>query len=99
MKKATIANLKDNLSRYLAYVRRGGRVVIFNRDTPIAELVPVRRIAVDELHPLGEHLRTLEREGIVRRGTGQIGEELLKPPRGRRSGVLQALLKERASGR
>ena len=42
MKKATIAHLKNNLSRYLSYVRRGGRITIFNRDTPIAELIPAR---------------------------------------------------------
>src|SRR3989442_1609533 len=42
MKKATVAHVKNNLSRYLAYVSRGGRVTIFNRDTPVAELVPVR---------------------------------------------------------
>ena len=99
MKKATIAHLKNNLSRYLAYVRRGGRITIFNRDTPIAELIPARAASSQDAGAIGEHLQRLEREGVLRRGSGNVPEALLRPPRGRSARVLDALLDERATGR
>jgi prevent-host-death family protein len=40
MKRAQIAELKAHLSQYLAQVRRGDTVVVFDRNTPIARLVP-----------------------------------------------------------
>ena len=41
MKQAKIANLKNNLSRYLDHVRRGGSVIVLDRDRPVARLVPL----------------------------------------------------------
>lgn len=99
MKKATVAHVKNNLSRYLAYVRRGGRVIIFNRDTPVAELIPPPAPVSQAADSLTHHLGRLEREGVLRRGTGKAPAELCKAPAGRASGVLAALLEERASGR
>lgn len=98
MKKASIAHLKNNLSRYLAYVQQGGRVIVYKRDEPVAEIVPVRR---ETLSQEAEEMRlqALERAGIVRRGTGRIPAELLEAPPGKESGVLEALLDERRSGR
>ena len=40
MKHAQIAELKAHLSQYLAQVRRGETVVVCDRRTPIARLVP-----------------------------------------------------------
>jgi prevent-host-death family protein len=40
MKRAQIADLKTHLSQYLAEVRRGETVVVCDRRTPIARLVP-----------------------------------------------------------
>lgn len=40
MRTAKIAELKANLSAYLAEVRKGGTVVVCDRATPIARLVP-----------------------------------------------------------
>jgi len=99
MKKATVAHVKNNLSRYLAYVSCGGRVTIFNRDTPVAELVPVRAASSSNGGELEMHLRRLDREGVVKRGSGSLSRELLTPPRGKAKGVLKALLEERAAGR
>lgn len=98
MEKATISKLKNNLSRYLAYVRKGGRVVIYNRDAPVAELVPIEAGAAED-ETTGRHLERLERQGLIARGTGRFPEELLQPPEGEPGGVLDALLEERASGR
>ncbi len=43
MKKAKIAELRNGLSRYLDHVRAGGTVLVYDRDKPIAEIVPLTR--------------------------------------------------------
>jgi prevent-host-death family protein len=40
MKTANISELKAKLSAYLAEVRRGGTVLVYDRSIPIARLVP-----------------------------------------------------------
>ncbi|MGD0120848.1 MAG: type II toxin-antitoxin system Phd/YefM family antitoxin [Candidatus Binatus sp.] len=102
MKKAKIAELRNGLSRYLDHVRAGGSVVVYDRDTPIAEIVPPRRSKNRSKKDLDEErLARLERRGAIIRGTGDFGEWLkthkpIKIPGG--AGVLQALLEERESG-
>jgi prevent-host-death family protein len=41
MKHARVSELKAHLSAYLEYVRKGETVVVSDRQTPIARLVPV----------------------------------------------------------
>ena len=41
MKVANLADVKNDLSRFVAQVRRGGRVRILVRGVPAADLVPV----------------------------------------------------------
>jgi prevent-host-death family protein len=43
MKKTGIAELKAHLSEYLRAVRRGEEVIVLDRDTPVAKLVPSDR--------------------------------------------------------
>lgn len=43
MKKAKVSEVKARLSAYLADVRSGDTVVICDRSTPIAQLVPLDR--------------------------------------------------------
>lgn len=40
MKRALVSELKTHLSAYLAEVRRGNSVVVCDRATPIARLIP-----------------------------------------------------------
>ena len=40
MKSTNVSELKAKLSAYLAEVRRGGTVLVYDRSTPIARLVP-----------------------------------------------------------
>jgi prevent-host-death family protein len=40
MKRARVAELKAHLSKYLVRVRRGDTVIVCDRHTPIARLVP-----------------------------------------------------------
>jgi prevent-host-death family protein len=40
MKTVKIAELKAKLSAYLSEVRNGGTVIVYDRNTPIARIVP-----------------------------------------------------------
>jgi prevent-host-death family protein len=42
MTQVRIAELKARLSEYLRAVRRGETIAVLDRDTPIAEIVPIR---------------------------------------------------------
>jgi prevent-host-death family protein len=42
MKAVTIAGLKARLREYLRAVRRGETIVVLDRETRVAEIVPVR---------------------------------------------------------
>jgi prevent-host-death family protein len=94
MKKAQISEVKNQLSRYLALVRKGEVVRIFDRNRPVAQIVPIRDATAG---PVGsEALAEMERKGLIRRGTCRIDREILEvDPPGQPAGVLDALLAER----
>src|ERR1700678_2299208 len=105
MKKAKIAELRNGLSRYLDHVRAGGSVVVYDRDTPIAEIVPLKRSKAHKARSKEdldeERLQRLERKGAITRGTGDLAawfktHKPIEVPEG--ASVLQALLEERESG-
>lgn len=95
-----MSELKNHLSRYLSYVRRGGVVRVFDRDRAVAELVPIGARATAGSDELDGILDDLERKGIVRRGSGALPADFLtrRLPPARRS-VVEALLEERREGR
>jgi prevent-host-death family protein len=98
MKKARIAELKNNLSRYLDHVRGGGSVLVLDRDRPVAQLVPLRADAGDPGSD-DDRLARLERRGLIRRGTGARPDWLGKrKPVHVPGSVLKDLLAERAAG-
>lgn len=45
MRQVRIAELKSRLSEYLRAVRRGETIAVLDRDTPVAQIVPVRERA------------------------------------------------------
>ena len=45
MKQVRIAELKARLSEYLRAVRRGETIAVLDRETPVAQIVPVRNRA------------------------------------------------------
>jgi prevent-host-death family protein len=47
MSDAKVFELKAKLSAYLAEVRRGGTVIVYDRSTPIARLVPFQEEPAD----------------------------------------------------
>lgn len=59
MRTVRIGELKNNLSRYLRVVRRGTRLVVMDRDTPVAELGPITP---------SPKAASAVREDLVRRG-------------------------------
>ena len=98
MKKAKIAELKNNLSRYLDHVKGGESVLVLDRDQPVAQIVPLHRSGRGSSDNESRLMR-LERRGLIRRGAGGLPDWLgkRKPPRLRGS-VLKDLLRERESG-
>jgi antitoxin (DNA-binding transcriptional repressor) of toxin-antitoxin stability system len=97
MKKAKVGELKNGLSRYLAHVKAGGTVTVFERDRPVAQIVPVSKSRHRSRD--AERLERLERQGVLRRGRGDMAAWLRKhPPVRGATGLLKALLDERRSG-
>ena len=99
MKMANLADVKNDLSRFVAQVRRGTRIRILVRGVPAADLVPVESASGSSDD---DELNELERLGIVRRGVGmnETKGELDRPgPRVRGGHAVAALLSERRSGR
>ena len=95
MGKATISDLKNQLSAYLAKVRAGASVLILDRDQPVARLERVEPGRQGD-----DRLGRLERAGIVRRGTGAVPAVLLRRPVAKPTrSLVQALLEEREEGR
>ncbi|MGH8248541.1 MAG: type II toxin-antitoxin system Phd/YefM family antitoxin [Gammaproteobacteria bacterium] len=60
MKSVNIADLKNNLSRYLRQVRRGEEILIRDRKVPVAKIVPL------STGEGGEELAQLAAEGLIR---------------------------------
>ncbi len=68
MRRAKVSELKTHLSSYLAEVRRGRSVVVFDRTTPIARLVPYEPDGNDgfEVVPASLPTRDLQQVRAVR---------------------------------
>ena len=98
MEKATVSNLKNNLSAYLRKVRSGQPVLIYDRDVPIA------RIERIETGGRGaDRLALLAAQGITQPATRPLSARQLRTllPRAMpcSARVLDALLEERAQDR
>jgi prevent-host-death family protein len=98
MKKAGIAALKNNLSRYLDQVKSGETILVMDRNQPVAQIVPLpsaaRGVVSDD-----DRLSRLERKGLIRRAVPGHNKWLAKHrPVKVKGSVLQDLLDERGSG-
>ena len=94
MRKASVSELKNQISRYLDYVKHGETVLVLDRSVPVAELKPVTGKSSSG------KLLALERKGIIRLGSGSIPEQFFKGKLGgKRAKTLDALLEEREKGR
>ncbi|HEU5250680.1 MAG TPA: type II toxin-antitoxin system prevent-host-death family antitoxin [Thermoanaerobaculia bacterium] len=97
MKNARISELRDRLSEYLAKVRKGETVIVYDRDTPIARIEPIAPAPKD----IPEWVLDAERRGIATPPKIRDGKRLpMPPPKPKKSlDLLEALLEERRSGR
>lgn len=74
MKTVNVAKLKNELSAYLGYVRKGEEVLVKDRNTPIARIVPLGSFEKED----GE-LMSLAAAGAVKLPTrGKLRRESLK---------------------
>jgi prevent-host-death family protein len=95
MKNARISELRDRLSEYLARVRKGETVIVYDRDTPIARIDPI-----PPAPDWPEWVREAIRRGIVTPPRIRDGARLPDPVKPKKPvGLLEALLEERRSGR
>jgi len=96
MKTAAVSELKARLSEYLNQVKAGMEVLITDRGKPVARLVPLSRPK-----DLKESLVRMEKEGLIRIGSGKLPKNFWRMSRPDDSNgmVLKALLAEREAGR
>jgi prevent-host-death family protein len=96
MKTAAVSKLKASLSEYLSKVKAGEEVVVTDRGKPIAKLVPM-----EPSETIPEHLKELERKGLITVGTGRLPKDFwdLPRPKDPKGLALRALLEERREGR
>ena len=94
MKKASISELKNQLSAYLQRVRAGQTVIVYDRDRPIAR---IDRVADEDDD---ERIAQLQRAGTITPPSEPLPLDVLRTPLPRAGhSVLDALLEEREAGR
>ena len=95
MKNARISELRDGLSEYLARVRKGETVIVFDRDTPIARIEPV-----PSMDDFPDWAKEAIRRGVMTPPRIRDGAKLPWPYKPKKPArLLEALLEERRSGR
>ena len=94
MQSVNIAELKDNLSRYLNAVREGGEIIIRDRNKAIAKIVPIAPGEDAESERL-----TLAAEGKLRLGEGPVEDDFFELPAPKVSTkVLRRVMSEERDG-
>jgi len=98
MRKATITQLKNELSELIEAAKNGEPVLIFDRNTPVVKMISA--LSSDVPKEADEaHLAKLERSGLVRRGDPKRFIKILKdnPPVVTKSKVdlVQSIIDER----
>lgn len=94
MKKASISELKNQLSAYLQCVRGGEAVVVYDRNRPVAR---IDRVADEDAN---DRIAQLQRDGLLAPPAEPMPMELLRSPAPHAgSSVLEALLEEREASR
>jgi prevent-host-death family protein len=96
MKIAAVSKLKAHLSEYLNQVKAGSEIIITDRGKPVARLVPVSLVGT-----MRESLAAMERQGLIKLGSGKLPKEFwtMHRPEDPDGLVLKALLEERGEGR
>jgi prevent-host-death family protein len=100
VESAGIAELKARLSEYLLRVKAGEEVLVTDRGKPVARLVPVGAEGGLEDEAERARLRAMEKEGLIRLGSGGLPEGFFEKERPADPGGLlrRAVLEEREEG-
>ena len=100
MKKATLTQTKNQLSKLIDQVRNGETILVLDRGRPVARIESALTTKTGS-DPEGRIAR-LERQGVLRRATErpsrQFWDRQLPTTRGGAS-IVEALLADRRSGR
>ena len=93
MKTANIAELKNHLSTYLSDVKRGEEILISDRNTPIAKIVPLQNI-----NEFSAEEQAMAAAGILRLPENEDRYEIFRPkdrPNLKSGTVIKAIADER----
>jgi prevent-host-death family protein len=95
MKSATVSKLKASLSEYLRRVKAGEEVLVTERGRPVAKLSPI-----SSSQTLSPHLAEMERQGLVKIGSGNLPKGFWQLPRPKdpKGLTVKAVLEEREKG-
>ena len=95
MRTVTVSKLKASLSAFLRQVKAGEEVIVTERGRPIAKLTPVVSTTM-----LPEHLAEMEKQGLIKRGSGKLPADFWDFPRPEDPAghTLKAVLQEREEG-
>lgn len=100
MRRASITDIKNKLSEYISYVKRGETVRVYDRSTPVADIIPIASL---EKRDLDNRLTDLELRGVIKRGHKSLSDSFFseldrqsrtKPTRG----IVDQLLRDRKAG-
>lgn len=96
MKTTTVSQLKTSLSAYLRQVKTREVVLITEHGRPIARLLPVANPM-----SLSEHLKDMEKKGLLKRGKKSLPADFWSLPRPAdpQGAVRSKILDEREEGR
>ena len=84
MKHVKIAELKDNLSRYLRAASKGASVVVTDRARPVARIVPILEEEGLELQPASRPFSSVRARRVPRTRSTIDSPSLLLAERGTR---------------
>jgi len=76
MMQAQISKLKSHLSSYLKKVRGGERVIVLDRETPIAQILPLRRRDLLEIRKATKKLPKIGTRKIILRQAIDVVQSL-----------------------
>jgi prevent-host-death family protein len=95
MKTTTVSKLKASLSEYLRSVKAGEEVLVSERGRPIAKLIPSA-----SSKSLPDHLIEMEKQGLVKLGSGKLPKGFWNLPRPKdpKGLVVKAVIREREEG-
>jgi prevent-host-death family protein len=95
MKTTTVSKLKASLSEYLRSVKAGEEVLVTERGRPIAKLIPSA-----SSKSLPDHLVEMEKQGLVKLGSGKLPKGFWNLPRPKdpKGLIVKAVIREREEG-